>query len=162
LDTPTLSLKTFYVASPVSLRRGTIWVESQLGQESTFHFTAVFEVEDADVEPPRSGWQSLTDLPVLIVDDNATNRRILEEVLKNWHMDPGSVVDGAAALGALDKSMADYPKRLGEIRVAIQFGDAERLRLAAHALKGSVGNFAAKRVIRDCPAARDPGERQQR
>jgi two-component system sensor histidine kinase/response regulator len=43
--------------------------------------------------------------------------------------------------------VADYPKQLADIKVAIQMGDAERLRRAAHTLKGSVGNFAAKRAF---------------
>jgi CheY-like chemotaxis protein len=55
-------------------------------------------------------WRTLTDLPVLIVDDNATNRRILEEVFTNWHMRPIAVESGAAALGTLEKSLrADQP-----------------------------------------------------
>jgi CheY-like chemotaxis protein len=55
-------------------------------------------------------WRTLTDLPVLIVDDNATNRRILEEVFTNWHMRPIAVESGAAALGRLEKSLrADQP-----------------------------------------------------
>src|SRR4029453_3400990 len=47
------------------------------------------------------------DLPVLVVDDNATNRRILQEMLTNWHMKP-TVVDGArAALAAMERARAD-------------------------------------------------------
>ena len=47
---------------------------------------------------------------MLIVDDNATNRRILEEVFTNWHMRPVAVASGAAALDTLEKSLhADQP-----------------------------------------------------
>ena len=46
--------------------------------------------------PPR-----LQDLPVLIVDDNATNRRILVDLLRQWEMLPTAVDGGAAALTAL-------------------------------------------------------------
>ena len=43
--------------------------------------------------------------------------------------------------------LADCPKQLAEIKSAIDMGNPERLRRAAHALKGSVGNFAAKKAV---------------
>jgi two-component system sensor histidine kinase/response regulator len=55
----------------------------------------------------------LAALPVLVVDDNATNRRILEQMLRNWQMAPQSVADGPAALAALDRAEnAGHPFRL--------------------------------------------------
>ncbi len=91
-------------AQLVELMGGTISVESQPGEGSTFHFTALFELQQPGAEKRRARWRALTDLPVLIVDDNATNRRILEEVFTNWHMRPVAVESGAAALGLLEKS----------------------------------------------------------
>jgi CheY-like chemotaxis protein len=49
---------------------------------------------------------TLTDLRVLVVDDNATNRRILEEVLTNWRMRPVAVDGAETAVVALEKAMA--------------------------------------------------------
>jgi len=92
-------------AQLVELMGGTIAVESQPGRGSKFHFTASFEVQRLEAEKQVSRWRTLTDLPVLIVDDNATNRRILEEVFTNWHMRPVAVESGASALATLEKSV---------------------------------------------------------
>lgn len=87
-------------AQIIELMGGRIWVEERPGGGSIFSFTAVFHPQPRGAEPPRP-WQSLTRLPVLVVDDNATNRRILEDVLKNWQMRPTTVGSGAEALDIL-------------------------------------------------------------
>ena len=87
----------------VNLMHGRIWVESAPGQGSQFHFTARFGAHTADV-PARDatfGAEALLDLPVLVVDDNETNRAILAQMLKRWRMRPTTVSSGAAAIEAL-------------------------------------------------------------
>jgi two-component system sensor histidine kinase/response regulator len=86
----------------VELMGGRIWVESQLGSGSRFHFTAFFEV--AAEQPRPAALADLAGLPVLVVDDNSTNRRILHDTLKRWRMAPTVVDGGAAALRALDEA----------------------------------------------------------
>ena len=92
-------------AQLVKLMDGKISVESQPARGSTFYFEVPFEVQQLPAQKQASDWRSLTDLPVLIVDDNTTNRRILEEVLANWQMRPIVADGGAAGLAALEGSL---------------------------------------------------------
>ncbi|MEM7356763.1 MAG: response regulator, partial [Acidobacteriota bacterium] len=78
---------------------GTIWVESEVAVGSTFHVTLAFDAV-AD-QPPRDlrGRQvELSGRSVLIVDDNATNRRILSHQTQTWGMAPRTAATGVEAL----------------------------------------------------------------
>jgi two-component system sensor histidine kinase/response regulator len=91
----------------VNLMGGTIVVESEPGLGSTFSFTAKFGQQAHPVGPSITRPPAVFyNVPVLIVDDNATNRRILEEWLRGWQMEPTAVADGAAAMDALWHGLA--------------------------------------------------------
>jgi signal transduction histidine kinase/DNA-binding response OmpR family regulator len=87
--------------SLVTYMGGRTWVRSAVGQGSTFHFTVALKLQKGPASKPDASALVLRELPVLVVDDNATNRRILQELLTNWGMKPTAVDGSAAALSAL-------------------------------------------------------------
>ncbi len=91
----------------VTMMGGRMWVESEMGQGSVFHFTARFGVQQGVLPKPRHAHAnvSVRDLPVLVVDDNATNRRILQEMLTNWGMRPIMADSGRAAMAIMEDTM---------------------------------------------------------
>jgi len=87
----------------VRMMQGRIWVSSQLGRGSEFHFTASFGTSDSMAARPRLDIGELAGKNVLVVDDNATNRRILRDMLIQWKMQPVLVESGPLALLLLEQ-----------------------------------------------------------
>jgi CheY-like chemotaxis protein len=91
----------------VQLMGGTIAVETTLGRGSTFTFTGRFGIAaDAARSEPAGSVRQLTGLRVLVVDDNATNRLILHEMLENHRMQPQAANSAAEALRLLRHARA--------------------------------------------------------
>ncbi len=120
----------------VEMMRGRIWFESELGKGSQFHFTAWFDRRTAPLPRraplPPSG---LDGLHVLAVDDSATNRHILREMLTHWGMRPEAADGGAAALHALQaayRSSDPFSLILIDVRMPVMdgFALAESIRQA--------------------------------
>jgi PAS domain S-box-containing protein len=91
----------------VAMMGGRLEVESPVASRgrrgSRFHFTARLEMpEEAETRAKKPS--DLRDLAVLVVDDNATNRFILAEMLANWRMKPVAVESAAAALAELTRA----------------------------------------------------------
>jgi signal transduction histidine kinase/DNA-binding response OmpR family regulator/integral membrane sensor domain MASE1 len=86
----------------VAMMGGEIWVESQVGRGSQFHFTVQFKSSEnkAPLETKASP-EILRGVKVLVVDDNRSNRRILEGMLGRLEMKAKSVEDGEEALTEL-------------------------------------------------------------
>jgi signal transduction histidine kinase/CheY-like chemotaxis protein/HPt (histidine-containing phosphotransfer) domain-containing protein len=91
----------------VALMGGRIWVESEVGRGSTFHYIVRLGVpKNAHAAPAVAAPTIVRDQPVLVVDDNATNRLILEQLLTKWHMKPKAVAGGRAALAEMERAAA--------------------------------------------------------
>ena len=88
----------------VSMMGGRMWVESEPGKGSRFHFTAQVGTarEAVSIEPAQR--VRLSGLRVLVVDDNPTNRRILAGMLRGWGMEPELAPSGAEAITMLQEA----------------------------------------------------------
>ncbi len=85
---------------------GKLWLESESGIGSRFHFSVQLGVaeKEADATQPSVSFEALQGLRVLIVDDNRTNRNILEAMLRRWGMDPTVEANGEAALASMARA----------------------------------------------------------
>jgi len=115
--------------------------QSKPGPGSIFHFTICFELsrlKDIGVPPPKP--QDLSGMPVLIVDDNTTNRILLQEMITSWGLVPTITASGKEALDRFNKAFASgtpYPLILLDIQMPEMDG------------------FDVAKIIKDAPSGKD-------
>ncbi|MGM0575617.1 MAG: response regulator [Myxococcota bacterium] len=124
----------------VAMMDGRLDLESEVGRGSSFHFTARLGLAREDATPRPEHREALRDMPVLVVDDNETNRRVLAELLASWHMAPRTAPSGTEALDTM--------------RRAAERGEPFRLVLLDAMMPGLDG-FEVFARMQDEPALRD-------
>ncbi len=92
--------------SLVARMDGEIWAKAELGQGSTFHFTAVFQLQSETRAPASANRESLRGMRVLCVDDNMAAREMLEEILRSFSFEPVMADSGPDALREWQVSLA--------------------------------------------------------
>ncbi len=103
----------------VELMDGRIWVESEPQRGSAFHFVVTLPVSERAVVPqflPRP--DELVEMSALVVDDNATNRRILVELLSSWGMQAVATADGAEAARVAGAAARPFSLALIDMNIA--------------------------------------------
>jgi two-component system sensor histidine kinase/response regulator len=91
----------------VALMGGRVWVESELGHGSVFHFTAHFQLQDdAPAEKVSPVTLMLSGVRALVIDDNFTNRLILRELLSSRGAEVDEAEDGLTALEHIERAKA--------------------------------------------------------
>ena len=119
---------------------GELTVDSQPGEGSTFSFTARFALAPI-CAAHKAQLETLDALPVLVVDDNAANRQLLTDMLKNWRMKPLAVDSAAEAYEAL----ADSVRRGRPFRVVL-----------LDSRMPDIDGFSAVPLLRDSEGPRPP------
>ncbi len=101
-------------ARMVAMMGGRVWLESEVGRGTQFHFTARLKVSsngpESEIVVPL---ETLNGLRILVVDDNKTNRRILQGMLTRWGAQTMCTEGAVQALSELDSaSNAGQPYQL--------------------------------------------------
>jgi PAS domain S-box-containing protein len=96
----------------VNMMGGEIWVDSEPGQGSTFSFTANFGLGKETVKKRLVPSSDLRGMKVLVVDDSATSRNILQDILESFSFEVTLVASGEDALEEIERADKDQPFEL--------------------------------------------------
>jgi len=151
----------------VEMMNGQIGLTSELGKGSTFYFSALFGCPSIrGVAPVSTAAEDLSGLRALVVDDNATNRRILDGMLRGWGIEPTLASSAEEALEKLSNgSRGKFAMIITDSQMPGQSGfdlvaRGDQDRVAIH--YGRQGRGAPRsRACARGPSAQDPGGRGQ-
>jgi PAS domain S-box-containing protein len=115
--------------------------QSKGGPGSDFHFTLCFQLSRSkDIPVPRPKPKDLSGMPVLIVDDNYTNRIVLQEMVKSWGLVPTITANGKEAIDRFNNAVTSgAPYRL--ILLDMQMPE--------------LGGFDVAKIIKNAPSGKD-------
>jgi two-component system, sensor histidine kinase and response regulator len=145
----------------VANMEGQMGMQSKPGEGSTFWFTAQLEKQAGPAESPREYSPNFPPVRVLVVDDNATNRKILFHQILAWKMHPDCAPSGAAALDLLSAA-AKGGKPYGLALLDVQMPEMDGLMLA-RAIKGDPAIAKTRLIVlTSLGQALSPAELNQR
>ncbi len=121
----------------VNMMGGKIWVESISGKGSSFHFSVAMERHDTIGHELRAKQSELKGIKVLVVDDNATNRSILQGLLKLWKMEPVTCSGGMEAVLEMENA-ARKGERFDLVLLDGQMPDMDGFGVAEHIRKADL------------------------
>ncbi|WP_235033276.1 PAS domain-containing protein [Rubripirellula obstinata] len=139
----------------IELMDGRVWVESKAGSGTTFHFLVRLGVV-ADQTPKRPAELArLAGMLVLVVDDNSTNRRILEEIIRHWQMQPVLAESGQQALDIVTDFQGDG-KEFGMILSDFHMPGMDGLEFAEALIEQGLDNCGPIVILSSSVSGLDP------